>query len=190
MRRFFLRCGGLCAAFFFTTVSAQTPGAAKNAVVATSGGGNAVDKLGGIQLSISLGTAKCDSHSVVRNSEAVASSVSAGGRVANTDIKNHAHYQAESVSVNLGTGFSAKGKLAPTGAGVGFGKDSDSAASTTHAGISGVAGDTAVRTGDKEAGIAKIFDADKVQKEVAAQTQITQMFSTLAPKAVATFADG
>jgi filamentous hemagglutinin len=43
--------------------------------------------------------------------------------------------------------------------------------------------------GDKEAGIAKIFDADKVQKEVAAQTQITQMFSTLAPKAVATFAD-
>ena len=27
MRRFFLRCGGLCAAFFFTTVSAQTPSA-------------------------------------------------------------------------------------------------------------------------------------------------------------------
>jgi filamentous hemagglutinin len=115
---------------------------------------------------------------------------SAGGQVATADIENHAHYQAESVSVNLGTGFSAQGKLAPTGTGVGFGKDSDSAASTTHAGISGVAGDTTVRTGDKAAGIAKIFDADKVQKEVAAQTQITQMFSTLAPKAVATYADG
>jgi filamentous hemagglutinin len=51
-------------------------------------------------------------------------------------------------------------------------------------------GDATVRTGDKAAGIAKIFDVDKVQKEVAAQTQITQMFSTLAPKAVATYADG
>jgi filamentous hemagglutinin len=60
-------------------------------------------------------------------------------------------------------------------------------------------GDATVRTGDKATGIAKIFDADKVQKEVAAQTQITQimqimqimeMFSTLAPKAVAMYADG
>ena len=103
------------------------------------------------------------------------------------------------VSVNLGAGFSAQGKLAPTGTGAGFGKDSDSNASITHAGISGTAngsgkpnnlGDATVRTGDKEAGIAKIFDADKVQKDVVAQTQITQMFSTLAPKAVATYADG
>jgi filamentous hemagglutinin len=133
---------------------------------------------------------------------------SSGGQVAATDIENHAHYQAESVSVNLGAGFSAQGKLAPSGTGVGFGKDSDSAASITHAGISGMAGnpglsgtangsgnptnlgDATVRTGDKAAGIAKIFDVDKVQKEVAAQTQITQMFSTLAPKAVATYADG
>jgi filamentous hemagglutinin len=97
------------------------------------------------------------------------------------------------VSVNLGAGFSAQGKLAPTGTGAGFGKDSDSNASITHAGISGTAngsgkpnnlGDATVRTGDKEAEIAKIFDADKVQKDVVAQTQITQMFSTLAPKAV------
>ena len=133
---------------------------------------------------------------------------SSGGQVAATDIENRAHYQAESVSVNLGAGFSAQGKLAPSGTGVGFGKDSDSAASITHAGISGMAGnpglsgtangsgkptnlgDATVRTGDKAAGIAKIFDADKVQKEVAAQTQITQMFSTLAPKAVAMYADG
>jgi filamentous hemagglutinin len=114
---------------------------------------------------------------------------SAGGQVATADIENHAHYQAESVSVNLGTGFSAQGKLAPTGTGVGFGKDSDSAASTTHAGISGVAGDTTLRTGNKEAGIAKIFDADKVQKEVAAQTQITQEFSWRANKMVGEYAE-
>jgi len=40
------------------------------------------------------------------------------GQVSTTDIDNHAHYQAESVSVNLGTGFSAQGKLALTGTGV------------------------------------------------------------------------
>jgi len=49
------------------------------------------------------------------------------------------------------------------------------------AGDRGNAGDTTVRTGDKPTGIAKIFDADKVQKDIAAKTQITQMFSTLAP---------
>ncbi len=58
----------------------------------------------------------------------------------------------------------------------------------TKSGISGVAGDTAMRTGDKATGIAKIFDRQRVQKEVAAQTQITQTFSVLAPKQVATYA--
>ncbi|MFM7632569.1 MAG: hemagglutinin repeat-containing protein, partial [Betaproteobacteria bacterium] len=150
---------------------------------------------------------------------------STGGQLTTTDIDNHAHYTADAVSVNLGTGFSAQGKLAPSGTGVGFGKDSNRAASTTRTGISagagagevalasdavaaseagvsgvagaagaagdrGNAGDTTVRTGDKPTGIAKIFDADKVQKDIAAQTQITQMFSTLAPKVVATYADG
>ena len=63
--------------------------------------------------------------------------------------------------------------------------DGDSAASTTTAGISGIAGNRAVRTGDKEAGIAKIFDAVSVQKNIDAQVQSTQTFGLLAPKAVA-----
>jgi filamentous hemagglutinin len=111
------------------------------------------------------------------------------GQVSTTHIDNRAHYQAESVSVNLGTGFSAQGKLAPTGTGVGFGKDSDNAASTTQAGISGVAGDASLRTGDKATGIAKIFDADKVQKELIAQTQITQEFSSRANKMVVEYVE-
>jgi len=111
------------------------------------------------------------------------------GQVSTTHIDNRAHYQAESVSVNLGTGFSAQGKLAPTGTGVGFGKDSNSAASTTQAGISGVAGDTSLRSGDKATGIAKIFDADKVQREVTAHTQITQEFSSRANKMVGEYVE-
>lgn len=36
--------------------------------------------------------------------------------------------------------------------------------------------------------ITSIFDADRVQKEIAAQVQITQAFNQHAPKALATFA--
>lgn len=114
---------------------------------------------------------------------------STGGQLSTADIENRANYTAESVSVNIGAGFSPQGALAPTGTGVGFGNDSGSDTSTTRAGISDIAGDTTMRTGDKETGIAKIFDADKVQKEITAQTQITQTFSMLAPKAVASYAD-
>ena len=73
--------------------------------------------------------------------------------------------------------------------GAGTGKDSGSAGSTTRSGISGIAGNTAVRTGDKETGIAKIFDADKVQKEIQAQTQITQAFAQQAAQTVDIYAE-
>ncbi len=66
-----------------------------------------------------------------------------GGTLEVTDIENRTRYEAESVSVNVGTGFSPQGSLAPAGTGVGFGKDSDRASSTTRSGISGVAGDAA-----------------------------------------------
>jgi filamentous hemagglutinin len=58
----------------------------------------------------------------------------------------------------------------------------------TLAAISGVAGNTAARTGDAETGIKPIFDQTKVQKEIDAQVKITQMFGQLAPKAAADFA--
>lgn len=111
------------------------------------------------------------------------------GELTTTDITNHARYSAHSVAVNLGTGFSPQGALVPGGTAVGLGNDGDSASSVTRAGISGVAGDKAMRTGDAESGIAKIFDAGTVQKAIAAQTQITQTFSALAPAAVAKYAD-
>ncbi|MBK7355124.1 hemagglutinin repeat-containing protein [Propionivibrio sp.] len=110
------------------------------------------------------------------------------GTLTLSDIDNKASYSAKSASINIGTGFSAAGALVPQGTSMGFGKDSGSASGTTRAAISGIAGNTNARTGDKEAGMAKIFDAAKVQKEIEAQTRITQMFGQLAPKAAADFA--
>ncbi len=65
-----------------------------------------------------------------------------------------------------------------------LGKDSGNAQSTTQAAISGIAGNKQARTGDAETGIGKIFDADKVQKEINAQVQITQTFGREASRAV------
>ena len=111
-----------------------------------------------------------------------------GGELTTRDIQNHASYQASSAGVNVGAGVSLDGKLAPQGTGAGLGRDSGNADSTTQAAISGVAGNTAARTGDAETGIGKIFDADKVQKDINAQVMITQKFNELAPKAAADYA--
>ncbi len=105
-------------------------------------------------------------------------------------MQNQASYNATSTGVNFGTCFDPSGKLAPAGTGAGVGRDSGSAASTTQAAISGIAGNTAGRTGDSETGIKQIFDADKVQREINAQVQITQTFGTNASRAVASYADG
>jgi len=72
--------------------------------------------------------------------------------------------------------------------GVGFGSESGNAASTSTAGISGVAGNTQARTGDKETGIGQIFDADKVKKEMEAEVVITQEFGKNASKAIGDYA--
>ncbi|WPB59202.1 hemagglutinin repeat-containing protein [Xylophilus sp. GOD-11R] len=75
------------------------------------------------------------------------------------------------------------------GAAAGIGRTSGHAASTTTSGVSGIAGDTSVRTDDDAQGIEKKFDAQKVQKEVAAQVQITATFGQQAAKAIGDYAD-
>ncbi|WP_425220046.1 hemagglutinin repeat-containing protein [Ralstonia solanacearum] len=102
-----------------------------------------------------------------------------------SEIHNRAEYSASSIGMSLSGGKDVKGgRISPTGAGVG--QDSGSASSTT---TSGIAGNTAVRTGDAETGIAKIFDADKVQKEINAQMQITLAFSQQAGQAVSNYVE-
>ncbi len=97
------------------------------------------------------------------------------------DLENKAQYSANSVGGNLGMG-SQKGGSA------GIGQDSGNAKSLTTAGISGIAGDAAKRTGDAQQGIAPIFDKDAVRADVQAQVQITQMFGSQAGKAVGDYA--
>jgi Hemagglutinin repeat len=106
-----------------------------------------------------------------------------------TDLNNSAKYSANSVSVGVGAGSPAPGQsMSATMSGVGLGNDKGSAQSTTTAGISGVAGNTSARTGDKSTSIAPIFDKDKTQKEVAAQVAITSEFGKQASKAVGDYA--
>ena len=103
-------------------------------------------------------------------------SFQSGGTLTTTDLQNKASYEAKSVSVGLGAG-ALPGKSASAGmSGVGFGSDSGNAASTSTAGISGVAGNTAARTGDKETGIGQVFNKDQVKAEVNAQVAITSEF--------------
>ncbi len=109
--------------------------------------------------------------------------------LATSDLQNHASYSANATGISVGAGVSTDGRLAPRGTGVGIGHDSDSDSSITEAGISGVAGNEAVRTGNKPTGIAKIFDAARVEKEINAQVFITQTFSREAPRAIASYAD-
>jgi len=75
-----------------------------------------------------------------------------------------------------------------TGSSAGFGHESEQASSTTRAGISGIAGNTEARTGDTETGLQRIFNAERIQRDIDAQAQITQRFGQEAPKAVATYA--
>jgi filamentous hemagglutinin len=118
-------------------------------------------------------------------------SFNTGGTLTTSDIQNKASYEAKSVSVSIsagGTPLPNQG-LAAALSGAGMGKDSGSTSSTTTAGISGIAGDTAKRTGDNAQGIGKIFDADKVRQEIQAQTKITQEFSKQASTAIASYSD-
>ena len=114
-------------------------------------------------------------------------SFTTGGQLTTSDINNKANYQADSVGVNVGTGFSPSGSLTPQGTGVGVGSDGKKESSTTLAAITGIAGNKAARTGDKEAALANTFNAEKVQKDIDAQVVITQTFGTLASKAVGDF---
>jgi len=111
-----------------------------------------------------------------------------GGTLTTSDIRNQADYRASSVGINLGTSQANDGQFKPMGNSAGFGQDQGQTSSTTQATISGIAGNTAARTGDAETGIQKIFDADKVQKDVTAQVLITQTFGAQASKVVGDYA--
>ncbi len=112
---------------------------------------------------------------------------STGGTLTTSDLHNSANYEGQAIGVNVNTG-QQDGKHVVNGVGAGVGQDSGSAQSTTTAGISGIAGDQSVRTGDAT-GIERIFDQNKVQREIHAQVAITAEFGKQASKAVGDYAE-
>ena len=110
------------------------------------------------------------------------------GTLTTSDIQNTASYEGKAAGLSVDVGQQA-GKYGVNGVGVGIGSDKGDASSTSAAGISGIAGNTAVRSTDAETGIKPMFDADKVQREINAQVAITQAFGKEASKAVGDYAE-
>lgn len=104
------------------------------------------------------------------------------------DINNQANYIANSIGVTLGASGAGQLGLPLTSAGVG--SASDSAQSTTQSAISGIAGNSAARTGDQSTPLARIFDAEKVRNDIVAQVTITAEFGKQASQTVSTYIDG
>ena len=145
---------------------------------------------GGFQVNVS-GNTTLNGSVIASNQAAVEqgkNSFQTGGTLNIGDIQNSASYDAKSVSISVGTSQQPTGKLGMSGLGLGLGSDKANASSTSSAGISGIAGNTAVRSTDAETGLQKIFDAEKVQREINARTQITQYFGQQASKAVGDYA--
>ena len=117
-----------------------------------------------------------------------ANTFTTGGQLTTTDVQNVASFKGEAVGISVDVG-KQDGKYGVAGAGIGAGSDKGSAASTSAAGITGIAGNKDARTGDKDTGLQKIFDQNKVQKKIDAEVAITQAFTKQAPTAAATFMD-
>jgi filamentous hemagglutinin len=129
-------------------------------------------------------------------------SFATGGELKLSDVENHAEFKGDGYSVTMtvaGGGPDPKTltpeqkALAPAtpaknAGSAGIGEDSGSASSTTHAAISGIAGNTEARTGDAETGIAPIFDRERVQREIDAQVRITAEFGKQASQAIGDYA--
>ncbi|EJL84603.1 hypothetical protein PMI15_02082 [Polaromonas sp. CF318] len=111
------------------------------------------------------------------------------GSITMSDVQNNASYEGKASGLSIDVGKQA-GKFDVSGVGIGLGGEKGSASSTTTSGISGIAGNTAVRTGDAKTGLKPIFDAAKVRASIDAQVQIMQAFTKEAPKAVGNFAQG
>ncbi len=107
-----------------------------------------------------------------------------GGTLDTSDLQNTARYQASASGVNVGSGLDPQGRLAPSRTGGGIGREGDQRSSMTLAAISGYSGKPDARSGDAEPGLARIFDAEAVQRQIHAQVQITQSFSAQAHKVV------
>ena len=123
--------------------------------------------------------------------DAAKNSFTTGGQTSITDLQNTASYKGTgaSIGVSVGTGKDKNQQdIVIPGGSIGFGSAKGDATSTASAGITGIAGNTAVRTGDTNTGLTALFDAAKVQRDINAQVQITAGFGQQASKAIGDYA--
>lgn len=176
--------GSASANFAKSNIDSNYASVTEQSAIKAGDGGFQVDVKGNTAL---VGGAITSTQAAVDNNK---NTFQTGGTLTTSDIQNKASYDAKSVSVSVGTGSSpmpGQG-LSSTLTGAGLGKDSGNASSITTAGITGIAGDSSKRTGDKEQGINQIFNKDQVKAEITAQTTITQEFGKQASKAVGDYA--
>ena len=112
------------------------------------------------------------------------------GGITTQDIENTTSYKGDAISVGVSLG-NTTGKPQATMNGLGYGTDGDSDSSMTRAGITGIAGNSGITTDNRDeyaGALENVFDEQRVNEELGAQTQITQEFGKEAPKAVGDFA--
>ena len=106
-----------------------------------------------------------------------------------SDLDNHASYSASATTITLGVAQHTSGNFTPSNSSAGHANDRDQVNSVTRAGITGLAGDTEIRTGDADAPLPRIFDAGRVEREISANAQVIQLFGLQASKAIGDYAD-
>jgi len=105
-----------------------------------------------------------------------------------SDIRNTSEYKAESQSISVGGGYGG-GKTSLNGTGVGFANENGSDSSVTTSGISGIAGDTTVRSDkDSSNALVKNWNAKELQADVEAQAKIMEAFGKQAALGIGTYA--
>ena len=103
--------------------------------------------------------------------------VSKGG-ITTQDIENTTSYKGDAIQVGVSLGTTENKPQANTN-GLGYGTDGDSDSSITKAGITGIAGNSGITTGNREeyaGALDNVFDATRVNEELGAQVEITQAF--------------
>ena len=133
-------------------------------------------------------------------------SFSTGGALTMTDLQNVSQSSGSSYAVSGGVslGYTTKADSAPSwnpkegqsaippsgSAGIG-GYSGSNQANVTKSGISGIAGDQSVRTGDSSSAgtLVKDWNTQTIVKDVRAQAQLTQQFNQNASREIGTYAD-
>jgi filamentous hemagglutinin len=106
------------------------------------------------------------------------------GSLTMTDLANHDTFQGSGYSISASTSTAGTGS-----GGAGIGSNNVDQSSITQSGISGIAGNTGVRTGLDTTNALQATDGAQAMRDVQAQIQITAAFGREATTAAATYAD-